>query len=633
MSRFLLARCLAAALLLAAGPAQAQRTIPDVPQNVQVTEGDASLTLTWQAPASWGSFPATSYQIDWRIGTSGDWIPLRLRGSSDNFDLAATTTSYTFTGSYHSPVRSYHTVTNGTTYQLRIRAVSVNPSDQDDTLPSRWVMVSGTPTAQQTTPTGVTLTASDLTPTEGETVTLTATLDAAAPTGGVTLTLKVLDKVSETIYTSATATADYTLSPSTISIAGGSRSGTATLSIVDDSAVEDNWYSIAGETVVLSAVSTTPALTSKPLVVTIIDNDGLFAGHRPGQPTLEAITSGTNAPTATTLSFNVGCVRGGGSPITDYILWAENVDDPLDYSYQTFTAPDPSLAETCNTIMRTMDELPSRSSATTYRVRASARSLTGFHSPWSPWVEVATPASQNQVIGNCDTCGTEGEEGTIPAPAEQPPPEPEEEDVCDTCSTEGEEVVILAPAEESPPEPEEEPEPTQEPTQEPAQEPEPTQEPTQEEEEPTQESESEVETSDIVSQYDANGDGVIDQSEFESAIADYEAGLLTNEEIYTLHQAYRGAGKRVATAFALVDNHPNPFNPTTTIRYSLPQAVEVELTVYNIAGQPVQTLVAEHQRAGWYAVEWDASGLAAGLYFYRLQAGAFGQVKKMMLLK
>lgn len=244
--------------------------------------------------------------------------------------------------------------------------------------------------AQQTTPTEVTLTASDLTPTEGETVTLTATLDEAAPTDGVTLTLKVLDKVSETIYTSATATDDYTLSPSTISIAEGGQSGTATLSIVDDSEVEDNWYSIAGETVVLSVSSTTPALASKPLIVTIIDNDGPFAGRRPSQPTLEAITSGTNAPTATTLSFNVGCVSGGGSPITDYVLWAENVDDPSDYYDQTFAAPD----ETCVTIVRTMTVLPRRTSATTYRVRAYARSLLGFRSPWSDPVEATTSAQQ-----------------------------------------------------------------------------------------------------------------------------------------------------------------------------------------------------------------------------------------------
>lgn len=94
-----------------------------------------------------------------------------------------------------------------------------------------------------------------------------------------------------------------------------------------------------------------------------------------------------------------------------------------------------------------------------------------------------------------------------------------------------------------------------------------------------------------------------------------------------------GAGKRVPPALALASNYPNPFNPTTTIRYRLPQAAEVELTVYNVTGQPVQTLVAEPQPAGWYAVEWDASGLAAGLYFYRSQAGAFSQVKKMLLLK
>ena len=116
----------------------------------------------------------------------------------------------------------------------------------------------------------------------------------------------------------------------------------------------------------------------------------------------------------------------------------------------------------------------------------------------------------------------------------------------------------------------------------------------------------------------------------------YEAGLITDGQIHTLAQAYlsgaEGAGKRVAPAFALAGNHPNPFNPITTIRYALPHAAEVELTVYNVAGQPVQTLVAEQQSAGWYAVEWDASGWAAGLYFYRLQAGLFREVRKMLLL-
>ena len=92
-------------------------------------------------------------------------------------------------------------------------------------------------------------------------------------------------------------------------------------------------------------------------------------------------------------------------------------------------------------------------------------------------------------------------------------------------------------------------------------------------------------------------------------------------------------------AFELADNFPNPFNPTTTIQYALPQAADVELTVYNIFGQVVRTLVAEYQNAGRYAVEWDGTNdsghsLSSGMYFYRLQAGgAFREVKKMLLLK
>ncbi|MYF92074.1 MAG: T9SS type A sorting domain-containing protein [Gemmatimonadetes bacterium] len=92
-------------------------------------------------------------------------------------------------------------------------------------------------------------------------------------------------------------------------------------------------------------------------------------------------------------------------------------------------------------------------------------------------------------------------------------------------------------------------------------------------------------------------------------------------------------------AFALANNYPNPFNPATTIQYALPQAADVELTVYNVIGQPVRTLVAEHQNAGRYVVEWDATNdsghsLSSGMYFYRLQAGGeFLETKKMLLLK
>ena len=91
--------------------------------------------------------------------------------------------------------------------------------------------------------------------------------------------------------------------------------------------------------------------------------------------------------------------------------------------------------------------------------------------------------------------------------------------------------------------------------------------------------------------------------------------------------------------FGLANNYPNPFNPATTIKYSLPQAADVELTVYNVVGQAVRTLVAEHQSAGRYVVEWDATNdsghsLSSGMYFYRLEAGGeFLETKKMLLLK
>ena len=91
--------------------------------------------------------------------------------------------------------------------------------------------------------------------------------------------------------------------------------------------------------------------------------------------------------------------------------------------------------------------------------------------------------------------------------------------------------------------------------------------------------------------------------------------------------------------FSLANNYPNPFNPATTIKYALPQAADVQLTVYNVLGQPVRTLVAEHQNAGRYVVEWDATNnsghsLSSGMYFYRLEAGGdFLEVKKMLLLK
>ena len=85
--------------------------------------------------------------------------------------------------------------------------------------------------------------------------------------------------------------------------------------------------------------------------------------------------------------------------------------------------------------------------------------------------------------------------------------------------------------------------------------------------------------------------------------------------------------------YRLSQNYPNPFNPVTTISYSLPVKSQVTLVVYNTLGESVKQLVNEEKEAGRYKVEFDATSLSSGIYFYRIQAGSFIQTKKMILMK
>lgn len=89
----------------------------------------------------------------------------------------------------------------------------------------------------------------------------------------------------------------------------------------------------------------------------------------------------------------------------------------------------------------------------------------------------------------------------------------------------------------------------------------------------------------------------------------------------------------VPASFELSQNYPNPFNPSTTIRFSLPVSSDVKIIIYNSVGQLIQTLVNRHYSPGSYTVEWNASNLASGIYFYRIEAKNFNLVKKMVLLK
>jgi hypothetical protein len=85
--------------------------------------------------------------------------------------------------------------------------------------------------------------------------------------------------------------------------------------------------------------------------------------------------------------------------------------------------------------------------------------------------------------------------------------------------------------------------------------------------------------------------------------------------------------------FSLQQNYPNPFNPVTIINYELPITNDVELEIYNMLGEKVVTLVSGRQEAGLHQVEWDASGFASGVYYYRIETGEFVDVKKMILLR
>ena len=85
--------------------------------------------------------------------------------------------------------------------------------------------------------------------------------------------------------------------------------------------------------------------------------------------------------------------------------------------------------------------------------------------------------------------------------------------------------------------------------------------------------------------------------------------------------------------FVLLQNYPNPFNPSTSIQYQVPSISQVSLKVFDILGNEIETLVNEEKPAGIYQIQFDASNLTSGVYFYRLQAGSFVDTKKMILIK
>ena len=89
----------------------------------------------------------------------------------------------------------------------------------------------------------------------------------------------------------------------------------------------------------------------------------------------------------------------------------------------------------------------------------------------------------------------------------------------------------------------------------------------------------------------------------------------------------------IASSFTLYQNYPNPFNPTTVISWQLAVGNKVDLSIYNILGQKVATLVSGKKAAGFHQVEFNAQNLSSGIYLYRINADTWSDVKKMILLK
>ena len=115
----------------------------------------------------------------------------------------------------------------------------------------------------------------------------------------------------------------------------------------------------------------------------------------------------------------------------------------------------------------------------------------------------------------------------------------------------------------------------------------------------------------------------------------YSTGIAPKKVLLKYNEPSTGVEENfhAANSFTLEQNYPNPFNPSTKIRWTLPQAGYVTLKVYDVLGSEIASLMEEERASGIYETDFDGSGLGSGIYFYKLEAGSFVQIKKMTLIK
>ncbi|WP_337871658.1 T9SS type A sorting domain-containing protein [Ignavibacterium sp.] len=95
----------------------------------------------------------------------------------------------------------------------------------------------------------------------------------------------------------------------------------------------------------------------------------------------------------------------------------------------------------------------------------------------------------------------------------------------------------------------------------------------------------------------------------------------------------RDSFSNIPLKYDLHQNYPNPFNPITTITYDIIKLQNVEVTIYDILGREIKSLVNDQQQPGSYTIKWDASNVSSGVYFYQLKTKDYINTKKMILLK